>query len=514
MRRSSAISSCVVAVVLSGIVLFPVDATTGDEAETDMVAVPRAITASDGNTAPGRGRRLQDVPPRLWSTPVTGSTEALLLPRPGLLVRLTGQVIEGYDTATGRRRWNLPREGARGVRVVAADDGTVVVLQRFDRPPPSSGLVSGASYRLRTVTPGEGTIGWDTGAVAGDCISVSIASAADRLLLLVRTDAGESALFALSLEQGRVVWEAGFAPLPGTDGNRTPDFDHWYAIEDDVLYRLDRREPTLAVSALSLESGDLRWVGYLSGEAGGPDHRIFCFEGNLLVSGENLSSLDPVNGAIRWSLEGRWEPLELKAPWLLAGTAEGDRLQMLHAVTGEERWRSAPRVEIPAGAPVVWNAEGILSPAPGGAATLLSATTGRDVEESRGAYRPLRNGIEMIAAYAGGLVFVTLSDQGGAMVRLDARANRLWNVPLPGYAGSPLHPALVSAPLAGAGNGAVAVVVTGTDQACALMICDLAGGAELARYALEPGQPLFVAEPAAGRLYFIDAGGELAAAGR
>jgi len=461
------------------------------------------------------GRRCQgSVPEYLWTAPISGSSRALLLPRPDLPVRVSDRNLEAYDGDSGTLRWSLSADGAREVRIEDAGAFGLIVQQRFDRPPPVSGMTTGRSYRLRAIDPRTGAVLWDTDQVAGDCICIEALSEAGRLLLLVRSTDGGSALVALSLAEGDVIWETGLAPLPDVEFGIRPDPARWYVASNGILYRTDRREPTLSVAAIALESGDLQWVGYLAGEEAGSDLLLNSTGEVLCAAGENLYRLDRRSGAILWTFRGRWRPREVRSPWLLVQTAEGNRLQMVHVNTGEERWRSPARAAIPSAAPVIWSSEGVLSPEAGGGAALWSVSNGRSVENNRGGYRSLRGAQETIVAWDDGLLFVMQSPSGGTLLRLDARARQMWSVPLPASADGAPGPAVISHPGQDRGEGAIALAARGEGEGCELVLYDCSTGTELARDGLDPEAPYVVSDPGTRKFFYLTADAHLVAAGR
>ncbi len=474
-------------------------------------AVMVALVGTLGADMPAGG---QEVPGSIvWSTAVEGRSVALIMPLPGAPVRIGERSVEGYDADTGTVRWTMPREGDAALHLSGeAGTGRILVRQRFDRPPPTSGRTTGRSWRLRMIDHRTGATVWDTDPVAGDCISAGIVEGRDTILLLVRDETGAGTLVARSASNGEIRWTAGYGALPDVPFGEQPETERWYATSEEVLYRIDRREPTVSVAALALADGALRWVGYLGAESAGENLVLDATAGLLLATGADLHRLNASSGAVLWTVHGRWMPIEIRAPWVLLQAGDGSRLQMVHLNTGAERWRSPPRLDSPLNAPVIWGEEGIVTGEGGGTAALWSVTDGRNTARSHGGYRPVRGAVEEIFAWAGGHVFVTVNTRGGTMLRTGVRAQVLWSVPLPGCADLADRTApVVSAPVAGDGAGWILVAVSPAGSGPELVRYDLGTGADVERIALDPRAPLFTVDPGARRIYVCGPDGQVKA---
>ncbi len=461
----------------------------------------------------------QDAPrvSRLWERAVSDRTESLQVFSGTSLVRIGTRTIDGFEAATGAPTWTVARDGAAAVQVwEVAGAPYVALLRRFDRPPPASGLIEGTSYCLHVVKSETGTLVWNTGIVSGDCQYAEAYPEQDRLIAVLRSDEGTCTIAAFTLSAGGRLWEIELGDIEALGFGESLQASRYYGVAGDRLFRVDRRERTISVSAHDLRSGDLRWVSYLEGEQ--KDVVLSPHDDILYAIGRNFCCIDPRTGAVQWVLRGAWLPVEERTPWLFVCRADGSRIQLVHRNTGEERWRSTPRTRDPL--VIIWTPAGVLVGESRGRTALWAVVDGKRIARQGTRYRaPSRNDFEDAFPLSDGMLFVLTGARGSEILRVGQTGDTRWRAEIeapPRMLVADIVERWGGEPLVLAGADAdrdpesVWVVSTVGGQA-GLRRVDLATGAGVEEVSIDPANPVFAADRMSHRLFFIDPYGKLVA---
>lgn len=456
----------------------------------------------------------------IWEREIPDETEYLEVISDKIVIRVGSAVIEGYDTVTGELKWGMRRDGATAVHFHKIENSpNLLVLSRFNRPTPESGMIEGNSYRLSLLQQEEGTLLWDTGAVLGDCLNVEAIPDSDRALLLVRGDDGSGKLFVLVLSDGSNVWDIDFRELEEVPSGESLQVQKYYTVGDGRLFRIDRRERVISVAAHDLMDGNLRWVGYLRDET--EDVVINRFGRALYITGRNLSCMDPASGVIRWHMENGWLPLIEQEPWLLLHLPGKDRLQLVQSETGQEQWRSEPSVAINATSSISWNPNGILTGESRGVTTLLNRVDGKRISRGKPQYpASSRRTREEVFTLSEGLLFLQVGSKRSTVLRVDGRGVVRWEVELSPPAvpdeilrGEAGRGRLYTVPGEGAGvlwAGSI-WVVSSKDGEAVLERVDLGSGKSGGIVNVLATRPVFAASDMNRHVYYVSRNGKLVA---
>jgi len=452
---------------------------------------------------------------------VADRTECLQLVSELALVRTGDRDIDGYDAVTGIPRWTVSRDGAVAVQVLGIPDTpNVVVLRLFDRPPPASGLIEGSSYSLHMLDTGRGTLFWDSGIVSGRYESARAFPENNMLILVVRSDEGDGSILALSLSTGERVWGIELGGIEGLDPGRSPASGRYYDVIGDRLFRVDRRERTISVSAHDIGNGDLKWVGYLEGEQ--EDVVLSTGDDILYATGNSFFGIDPATGAMRWLLNDAWRPVTERSPWLLVRRSDGSRIQLVHRNSGEERWRSPPRIPSEEPLAIGWTTAGVLVGESRGRTTLWGMVDGRRITRETNRYRATsRNDLEYAFPLSKGMLFLQIGSRGSELLRVGERGGTLWAARLEsphrtilsgsgGYAGYDLH---IFTGEDVDGDPESVWIVTSLEGVAGLQRVDLGSGTVGEVVPIHQETPILAGDGRERRLFFIDPAGQLVAVG-
>ncbi|MFC1627805.1 PQQ-binding-like beta-propeller repeat protein [Gemmatimonadota bacterium] len=401
-----------------------------------LFAMPVTTSMVTGTVIPGRGGEDQSPGERIWDRELDGRTESLQVVGNDTVVRLGSRSIEAYGIETGDLIWGAARDGAGSV-MVSGVEGTpfIVLLHRFDRPPPAAGRAEGTSWKVSLYRHDSTEPVWTSGPRVGDVIDCRPVPDQDRILVLVRNDEGDGLLSAISLGKGEFLWDVEYGELDRVPHGERALLGRYFTTAGDRLFRVDRRERTVSLAAHDLSDGDLKWVGYLQGEE--YDLWLTTRDGNLYVTGAKFTSIDPVSGSVLWQLSEPWVPLDERMPWMLARHPDSTRLQLIHVNSGEERWRSIPRTTGGTVAHTIWFPVGVLAGGERGETALYSVADASRISSVRTRYiAPGRSGTEKIFALPDGLLFVRSGPKGNIVLRTDTSGSTRWqtelSVPGPG----------------------------------------------------------------------------------
>lgn len=229
------------------------------------------------------------------------------------------ELVIAFDAATGKERWRLGAVGEESTCVVeppVADDSSVYVI---------ASKRTGVVTQMTAVDASTGRERWrfswsghafcaedPTAVVGGGLVVVSGAGAGDGLT-------------ALDVGTGRVRWRAKLQGWPEWPSSVGPD----------AVYTLTRAG---IVSAVDLETGDVRWTKDLGLDAQGP---IAVRDGVVFVKDGGVVALDASNGGERWRFRSKEEVVAPPIPGgrsVFAGIALGTyvRVHALDRTSGQK----------------------------------------------------------------------------------------------------------------------------------------------------------------------------------
>lgn len=484
-----------------------------------ILAVPIVQPRATSAAAPAEVVGTQSGGERIWDRELDGRTEFLQMVGDDTVVRLSNRSVEAYAVETGDLIWNAARDGAGSVMISeAAGTPFIVLLHRFDRPPPTSGRAEGTSWQVSVYRRDAAGPVWESGPREGDALGCWPIPDHDRIIILVRNDGDSGSLFAVALRSGDFLWDVEYGELDEVPhGERAPS-GRYFATDGERLFRVDRRERTVSLAAHDLSNGELKWVGYLQKEES--DLRLTARDGHLYATGAMLTSIDLASGSVLWQLAEPWVPLDERMPWMLARHLDGSRLQLIHVNSGEERWRSPPRITAGPVSIVSWFPEGLLVGGERGATTLYAMVDANRISSERARYKASgRSDTEKIFALPDGLLFVRSGPKGNLVLRTDTRGDARWqtelSVPGPGTGGGGSEGAerFFSPPVGieadGTGGSLWIAGSTGVERMVTRV--DLQTGEEWESHALLRSEPIFVVSDVHSVIVFIAADGKLAA---
>ncbi|MFC1500144.1 PQQ-binding-like beta-propeller repeat protein [Candidatus Zixiibacteriota bacterium] len=457
---------------------------------------------------------------QIWTREVDSRTESLQIVGNDTVVRLGNRSIEAYAIETGDLTWSAARDGAGSV-MVSEVDGTpyIVLLHRFDRPLPTSGQSEGTSWRVSVYRDDAEHPVWVSDPQEGDAIGCWPLPGHGQIIVLVRNDREHGTLSAVNLVNGTFLWDVEYGELDAVPHGGMAERERYFTTAGDQLFRVDRRERTVSLAAHDMTDGTLQWVGYLRGE--GPELHLRALDGGLYVSGAMFTSIDPASGSVLWQISDPWVPIDLQMPWMLVRDPDGTRLQLIHVNSGEERWRSTPRMPASPVSTTCWFPEGLLAGNERGATSLFGVADARSISSERTRYQaPGRSGVESIFALPDGLLFVRCGPRGNLVLRTDTTGGTRWQteLSLPGPAvensdGVPV-PCSFSAPvgIGSGGTGGSLWIVGTTGRAMVVTRVDLQAGQERETHSLLASTPIFAVSEVHAVLMFIAEDGRLAAA--
>ncbi len=483
-----------------------------------LLAVSSWPDIYSGDHSSDRGSSPRQVT-RLWERAVADRTEKIESISKATVVRIGSRTIDGYDSENGQPKWSVARDGASSVLIKEIPGSSnIIVMRNFDRPPPSSGLRDGSSYGLHYLNADTGNMFWNTGIVSGRCLSVQVVAEKNRVVTIFRSDSGSGSIEALSLSSGQREWRLDLGEIEEADSEHVISTDRHYSIISDRLFRVDRRERTISVSSHDLENGDLKWVGYLKGEE--EDLRLSTTGELLFATGEKIFRIDRGSGGVQWMLDDPWLPVKEQNPWLLALRSDGSRIQLIHRNSGEERWRSAPRIASDNPLAICWTQSGILIGESRGRTTLWAMIDGRRIARESNRYRaPSRNDYEYAKVLSGGILFVKIGSRGSELLRVNERGETSWSLQI----AAPPRSFFSSGNrltgddlfhLSGAGSDgdpAVLWLVTSLEGNAAIQMVDLPAGNIGGSVQINTELPAFSVDSEKNRVFFIDAEGMLVA---
>ena len=456
---------------------------------------------------------------RLWERAVTDRTEQIESLSETTVVRIGSRTIDGYDSGNGQPKWSVTRDGASSVLIKKIPDSSnIVVVRNFDRPPPLSGLRDGSSYSLHYLNADTGNMFWNTGIISGRCQSVQIVAEKNRIVTIFRSDSGVGSIETLSLTSGLREWHIDLGEIEEVGSEHVFSTDRHYLVISDRLFRVDRREKTISVSSHDLENGDLKWVVYLQGEE--ENLRLTATGEMLFATGENLYRLDRDNGGVLWNLDDPWLPVKEQNPWLLTLRSDGGRIQLIHRNSGEERWRSAPRIASDNPMAICWTLNGILVGESRGRTTLWAMVDGRRIARESNRYRaPSRNDHEYAKVLSSGMLFVQIGSRGNEVLRVNERGETSWSLQI---AAPPRSFFSSGSPLAGDdlfhlsgagsdGDPTVLWLATSLEGNAGMQMVDLLTGNIGGSVQINTELPAFSVDSDRNRIFFIDSGGMLVA---
>ncbi len=357
-------------------------------------------------------------------------TASLRMVGEAVVVRLSDRSVEARAVATGELIWSTARDGAHSVQISgAAGTPWIAILTRFDRPLPSSGRAEGTSWRLSLFRDDASGPVWVSRTGEGDAPGCWLMPDQDRIAVFVRDERGNGTLVVFSLSDGARAWSLEYGPVDEVPPGEWVADEKYFTTSGDRLFRVDRREETLIVDAHDLSNGDLKWVGYMSGERAGL--RLMSREEDLFATGRKLTAIDPASGLVLWQHRVPWVPIESRPPWMLVRDVDGSHFQLIHVNSGEERWRSTPQAAVGTVGVAGWFPEGLLVGGERGETVLYGISNGRRQDTERARYQaPGREGIERIFVLPDGLIFVRTGPQGNLVLRTDARGGTRWQTTL------------------------------------------------------------------------------------
>jgi len=363
------------------------------------------------------------------------------------------------------------------------------------------------------------TLVWNTGIVSGDCQYAEAYPQQDRLIAVLRSEEGNCTIAAFALSAGGRLWEIELGDVEALGFGESLQASSYYGVAGDRLFRVDRRERTISISAHDLGSGDLRWVSYLEGEQ--RDIVLFPHGDILYAVGKNSYCIDPGTGTVQWVLRGAWLPVEERTPWLLVCRADGSRIQLVHRNTGEERWRSTPRISTQDPLAITWMPAGVLVGESRGRTALWAVVDGKRIARQGTRYRaPSRNDFEDAFPLSDGMFFILTGSRGSEILRVGETGDTRWMAVIeapPRMLVSDIVERWGGEPFVLAGADAdrnpesVWVVSTVGGQA-GLQRVDLNSGANVEEVSINPANPVFTADRMSHRLFFINPSGKLVAA--
>ncbi len=484
-----------------------------------FIALPITQSRADGSAVPKAGGGDQSASERIWDRELDGRTESLQIVGNDTVVRLSNRSVEAYVIETGSLIWSIARDGAGSV-MISDVEGTpfIVLLHRFDRPPPTSGLAEGTSWRVSVYRHDATEPVWESGQREGDAIGCWPVPDHGRIIVLVRNDGEGGSLSAISLLDGAFLWDVEYGDLDSVPhGERAPQAQY-FTTAGDRLFRVDRRERTVSLAAHDLSDGSLKWVGYLQGEE--RDLRLTTRDGRLYVTGAMFTSIDPESGSVLWQISEPWMPLDERMPWMLACHPDGTRLQLIHVNSGEERWRSPTRISGSIASIISWFPEGLLVGGERGETTLYGVVDANKISSERTRYQgPGRSGVEKIFALPDGLLFVRSGPRGSLILRTDTRGGTTWqtelSLPGPGIEEGDSEgitrnfsaPAGIEA--GGTGGSLWVAGVAGAERVVTRV--DLQTGEERETHSLLGSTPIFAVSELHVTLIYISGDGTLAA---
>jgi len=456
---------------------------------------------------------------QLWEQDLEGTTERLQMVGEDVVIRTSNRSIEARAVETGNLIWSVARDGARAVQIShAAGSPWIMILHRFDRPPPSSGRSEGSSWRLSLYREDAPEPIWVSSTEEGDALDGWLIPEQDRIALLVRNDQGKGTLTVRTLTSGRGEWNLEYGIIDAVPLDERVDGATYFTTSDNLLFRVDRREPTISLAAHDLSNGDLKWVGYLRGEDS--RLRLISRDGNLFATGRMFTAIDPATGSVLWQHEEPWELNEARPPWLLVRHVDGGRLQLIHLNSGEKRWRSAPRTAAGIASVVGWFQEGLLIGSERGETALYGISDARRQDTERARYRaPGRGETEQVHVLTDGLLFVRTGPGGNVILRTDTRGGTRWltdlsvpGLPTRGERRGGEGPATPTpAGLAVDGSGGTLWVTGQAAGGPVIVPVDLLNGREGESLALNGMEPFFAVCESRSSVIFVTVRGTLAA---
>lgn len=456
---------------------------------------------------------------RLWERAVADRTEQIESLSEATVVRIGSRTIDGYNSEDGQPKWSVTRDGALSVLVEKIPGSSnIVVLRNFDRPPPLSGLRDGSSYSLHYLNADSGDMFWNTGIVSGQCQSAQIIAEKNRIVIILRSDSGVGSIDVLSLMSGQREWDLDLGEIEEVDSEHVFSTDRHYSVISDGFFRVDRRERMLSVSSHDLENGDLKWVAYFRGE--GEDLRLTATGELLFATGGMSYRIDRGNGSVQWNLDDPWLPVKEQNPWLLTLRSDGGRIQLIHRNSGEERWRSSPRIASGNPMAICWTQDGILVGESRGRTTLWGMVDGRRIARESNRYRaPSRNDYEYAKALSSGMLFVQVGSRGSEVLRVNERGETSWSLQIAAPPRSFLSSKSLLTEddlfhLSGAGSDGdptVLWLVTSLGGNTGIQMVDLRAGRIGGSVQINSELPAFSVDSDKNRIFFIDADGMLVA---
>ncbi|MFC1529903.1 PQQ-binding-like beta-propeller repeat protein [Gemmatimonadota bacterium] len=394
-----------------------------------LVAVTALIPFSNGGIV-AQASGGQTGIEQIWNQEMEGTTASLQIAGERVVVRLSDRSVEARDVATGGLIWSAARDGAHSVQISgAAGTPWIAILNRFDRPLSSSGRAAGTSWRLSLFSIDASGPVWVPGMGEGDALGCWLIPELDRIALLVRDEQGNGTFTFMKLSDGARVWSLEYGPIDDVPHGEWAAAENYFTTSDDRLFRVDRQEGEMVVTAHDLSSGDLKWVRFMRGERAGLG--LISRGGDLFATGRKFTAIDPANGLVLWQRNDPWVPIENQRPWMLVSDVGASRFQLIHVNSGEERWRSTPRAAVGAAGVAGWFPEGLLVGSELGETVLYGINNGRRQDTERVRYpAPGREGIERILVLPDGLLFVRTGPKGNIILRTDARGGTRWQTTL------------------------------------------------------------------------------------